>query len=219
MQEIDYFLQGFFCFILTGYILKCDSGRFFHIHLGIALANAHHAATLCHTAHQHHAQTDHDHKQNNVDQKIHHHIRCRIRYLLFILNTCFIQSVRKGIILHNTGIILLPCHITEQTCTVIAAVLTAAVVVICYRTFDHIAKQYGVDYAIKKDKTGEIPRYLVFFKARDADALTAAFTEYTGKKEKAKEKPSVIRMLRALRAPEIAKDVTRVRNKDKGLEL
>ena len=44
-------------------------------------------------------------------------------------------------------------------------------------------------------------------------------TEYTGKKAKAKEKPSVIRMLRALRAPEIAKDVTRVRNKDKGLEL
>ena len=85
--------------------------------------------------------------------------------------------------------------------------------------FDRVARKYGVDYAIKKDKTGEIPRYLVFFKARDADALTAAFTEYTGKKAKAKEKPSVIQMLRALRAPEIAKDVTRVRNKDKGLEL
>lgn len=85
--------------------------------------------------------------------------------------------------------------------------------------FDRVARKYGVDYAIKKDKTGEIPRYLVFFKARDADALTAAFTEYTGKKAKAKEKPSVIRMLRALRAPESAKDVTRVRNKDKGLEL
>ena len=85
--------------------------------------------------------------------------------------------------------------------------------------FDRVARKYGVDYAIKKDKTGEIPRYLVFFKARDADALTAAFTEYTGKKAKAKEKPSVIQMLRALRAPEIARDVTRVRNKDKGLEL
>ena len=87
------------------------------------------------------------------------------------------------------------------------------------KSFERVARKYGVDYAIKKDKTGEIPRYLVFFKARDADALTAAFTEYTGKKAKAKEKPSVIRMLRALRAPEIAKDVTRVRNKDKGLEL
>ena len=31
--------------------------------------------------------------------------------------------------------------------------------------FDRVARKYGVDYAIKKDKTGEIPRYLVFFKA------------------------------------------------------
>lgn len=85
--------------------------------------------------------------------------------------------------------------------------------------FDRVARKYGVDYAIKKDKTGEIPKYLVFFKARDADALTAAFTEYSGRKAKNKEKPSIIKMLRALRAPEIAKDVTKVRNKDKGLEI
>jgi hypothetical protein len=84
--------------------------------------------------------------------------------------------------------------------------------------FDRVARKYGVDYAIKKDKTGEIPKYLVFFKARDADALTAAFTEYSGQKAKNKEKSSVIKMLRALRAPEIAKDVTKVRNKDKWLE-
>lgn len=85
--------------------------------------------------------------------------------------------------------------------------------------FDRVARKYGVDYAIKKDKSGEIPKYLVFFKARDADALTAAFTEYSGQKAKNKEKPSVIKMLRAIRAPEIAKDVTKVRNKNKGLEL
>ena len=85
--------------------------------------------------------------------------------------------------------------------------------------FDRVARKYGVDYAIKKDKTGEIPKYLVFFKARDADALTAAFAEYTGKKEKNKERPSVIKMLRALREPEITKDVTKVRHKDKGLEI
>ena len=85
--------------------------------------------------------------------------------------------------------------------------------------FDRVARKYGVDYAIKKDKSGEIPKYLVFFKSRDADALTAAFTEYSGQKAKNKEKPSVIKMLRAIRAPEIAKDVTKVRNKDKGLEL
>ena len=54
--------------------------------------------------------------------------------------------------------------------------------------FDHVARKYGVDYAIKKDKTGEIPKYLVFFKARDADALTAAFTEFSNKVEKNKER-------------------------------
>ena len=85
--------------------------------------------------------------------------------------------------------------------------------------FDRVARKYGVDYAIKKDKTGEIPKYLVFFKARDADALTAAFTEYSGRKAKNKDKPSVIKMLRALRAPEIAKNFGKTRNKDKGLEL
>ena len=45
--------------------------------------------------------------------------------------------------------------------------------------FQRIARKYGVDFALKKDKTGEIPKYLVFFKARDGDALTAAFKEYT----------------------------------------
>lgn len=85
--------------------------------------------------------------------------------------------------------------------------------------FDRVARKYGVDYAIKKDKTGEIPKYLVFFKARDADALTAAFTEYSGRKAKNREKPSVIKLLRALRAPEIAKDIAKIRNKDKGLEI
>lgn len=45
------------------------------------------------------------------------------------------------------------------------------------RDFDRVARKYGVDYALKKDKSGEIPKYLVFFKARDGDALTAAFKE------------------------------------------
>ena len=85
--------------------------------------------------------------------------------------------------------------------------------------FDRVARKYGVDYAIKKDKTGEIPKYLVFFKSRDSDALTAAFAEYCGRKEKNKDKPSVIKMLKALRAPEIAKNIGKVRSKNKGLEL
>ena len=84
--------------------------------------------------------------------------------------------------------------------------------------FDRVARKYGVDYAVKKDTSGEIPKYLVFFKARDADALTAAFTEFASK-EKNREKPSVIKHLRDLKAPEIAKDAQRIRHKEKGLEL
>jgi len=85
--------------------------------------------------------------------------------------------------------------------------------------FDRIARKYGVDYAVKKDKSGEIPKYLVFFKARDADALTAAFTEFTGRKEKSLEKPSVIELFRSLKRAEPTKDISKVRNKEKGLEL
>ena len=85
--------------------------------------------------------------------------------------------------------------------------------------FERVARKYGVDYAVKKDCSGEIPKYLVFFKTRDADALTAAFTEYSRKAEKKKEKPSVIKLIRSLKPKELTKDVNKVRNKDKGLEL
>ena len=33
------------------------------------------------------------------------------------------------------------------------------------RDFDRVAKKYGVDYAIKKDRSVSPPKYLVFFKA------------------------------------------------------
>ncbi len=85
--------------------------------------------------------------------------------------------------------------------------------------FERVARKYGVDYAVKKDCSGEIPKYLVFFKARDADALTAAFTEYSRKAEKKKEKPSVIKLIRSLKPKELTKDVNKVRNKDKALDL
>ena len=45
------------------------------------------------------------------------------------------------------------------------------------KDFDRVARKYGVDYAVKKDKTVSPPKYLIFFKAKDADALTAAFKE------------------------------------------
>lgn len=35
------------------------------------------------------------------------------------------------------------------------------------RSFDRVARKYNIDYALKKDKSNNPPRYLVFFKARD----------------------------------------------------
>ena len=84
-----------------------------------------------------------------------------------------------------------------------------------------VARKYGVDFALKKDTSGDIPKYLVFFKARDADALTAAFKEYTAKEVRraSKDRPSVLEQLRALKAKVLSLTPDKARNKDKGLEL
>ena len=84
-----------------------------------------------------------------------------------------------------------------------------------------MARKYGVDFALKKDKSGDIPKYLVFFKARDADALTAAFKEYTAKEVRraSKDRPSVLEQLRALKAKLLTLAPDKSRSKDKGLEL
>ena len=74
---------------------------------------------------------------------------------------------------HNTGVSNI--EITDQN----------------IRAFSATAKKYGIDFALKKDTSGEIPRYLVFFKGRDADVITAAFREFSAKNlEKEKKPPS-----------------------------
>ena len=52
-------------------------------------------------------------------------------------------------------------------------------------------KKYHVDFALKKDTAAEQPRYLVFFKSRDADAITAAFQEFASRKMSREKKPSI----------------------------
>ena len=42
------------------------------------------------------------------------------------------------------------------------------------KAFSRVAKKYHVDFALKKDTAAEQPRYLVFFKSRDADAITVS---------------------------------------------
>ena len=82
------------------------------------------------------------------------------------------------------------------------------------KDFERIARKYGVDFALKKDKTGDIPKYLVIFKARDADALTAAFREYTAKSDRKKERPSVLKKLRKFKDITADIDTPKVRKKE-----
>ena len=66
------------------------------------------------------------------------------------------------------------------------------------RQFERIARKYGVDYAVRRDKDAEPPRFLLFFKGRDADAISAAFKEFMTAKERKSERPSVLQKLREL---------------------
>lgn len=87
------------------------------------------------------------------------------------------------------------------------------------RDFERIARKYGVDYAVKKDRSASPPKYLIFFKARDADALTAVFSEYTQKKVKKadrSERPSVLAKLAQFK--ELLKNTVVDRSRRKELE-
>lgn len=63
------------------------------------------------------------------------------------------------------------------------------------KSFERVARKFGVDFALKKDG-GNPPKWLVFFKARDADALTAAFTQFSRDTLKKTPKPSVLETMR-----------------------
>jgi len=64
------------------------------------------------------------------------------------------------------------------------------------KSFDKVARKYGVDYAVKKvrDNDGK-SKYIIFFKGRDNDAITSAFKEYTAKSMEKAKKPSVLKKL------------------------
>ena len=59
------------------------------------------------------------------------------------------------------------------------------------KSFERTASKYGLDFALKKDVSVEPPSYLVFFKGRDVDVMTAAFKEFSAKTVKQKEQPSI----------------------------
>ena len=89
------------------------------------------------------------------------------------------------------------------------------------KSFERVANKYNIDYALKKDKSMDPPRYLVFFKARDVDVMTAAFKEYSGKELLKSKKPSITKALAKAQQKAQAQNRQRekVKQKDRGQEL
>jgi L-lactate utilization protein LutC len=83
------------------------------------------------------------------------------------------------------------------------------------RQLNREMKRCGIDFAPVKTGKGE---YLLFFKGRDADAMTHAFNEYTKKIVKQAEKPSIRKMLAAFKekAAELNAGRDKAKSRDKG---
>ena len=64
------------------------------------------------------------------------------------------------------------------------------------RDFERLAKKYGVDFAVRKDKSVDPPRYLVFVRSKDADALDAICKEHQARSLTQDKKPSVLAQLK-----------------------
>ena len=80
------------------------------------------------------------------------------------------------------------------------------------KDFDRYAKRYHIDYSIQKDLSCKPPRYLVYFKAQDTDALNAAFKEYSASVLDKTKRPSVLAKLHDL-AQSVANLPDKVRHK------
>lgn len=108
-------------------------------------------------------------------------------------------------------------HLVEQN----AAISNIEVTDGNIKAFERTASKYGIDYALKKDTSEQPPRYLVFFKGRDVDVMTQAFKEFSTKKIRASEKPSLKQMLSRQMQKSKAqhKEKVKVKDKDRGVEL
>ena len=81
------------------------------------------------------------------------------------------------------------------------------------KSFEKVARKYNIDFAVKKDKTTEPPKYIIFFKAKDSDVLAQAFKEFVHQNEKNKDKVSIREKL--LHFKEIVKSRNRNRERQR----
>lgn len=88
------------------------------------------------------------------------------------------------------------------------------------RSFERVARKYSIDYSLKKDKSVDPPKYLVFFKAKDVDVMTAAFKEYTGVTLQKAKRPSIRKRLqKAIDHAAKHREREKTKQKDRGQTL
>ena len=84
------------------------------------------------------------------------------------------------------------------------------------RSFERYARKHQVRYHIEKEVGVDPPRWTVYFKAKQADALTAAFKEYTKKDLSRESRPSMLAKLHKFKELAQALGKDRVKNKEHG---
>jgi hypothetical protein len=87
------------------------------------------------------------------------------------------------------------------------------------KSFESVARKYGIDFALIKDKTERPPKWIVFFRGRDAEVLTAAFKEFSAKEAKRQrnaEKPSLRKSLQKFVEKVKNQVIDKVKNKGRG---
>ena len=88
------------------------------------------------------------------------------------------------------------------------------------KSFERVARKYNIDFALKKDKTCHPPKYYIFFKARDMDAMTMAFKEFVAHNERKRNQPSIQKILKHFKemSEKRNKEREKVKQKDRSVE-
>ncbi|MEG0416565.1 MAG: PcfB family protein [Erysipelothrix sp.] len=68
------------------------------------------------------------------------------------------------------------------------------------KDFEKLARKYGVEFAVRKDKSVDPSRYIVFVRSKDADALDSMCREHQAKAMTKTKKPSVLKQLDKFKA-------------------
>ena len=84
------------------------------------------------------------------------------------------------------------------------------------KAFEPIARKYGIRYQLMKAGNG---RHYVFFNGRSADAMTAAFKEFTQKQTRKASRPSMLTELRQLIEKVKNMAVSKTKHKNREAEL